>query len=319
MRTNWISRLLRSEAVSNTSIFWFSIIGILSVVFGLPDPEAVDGLNLQWWIVAITSQAVFVLFLIAGRKIVNQLNIDDQVLANLSIIAIAGLARSCVLAVVIAELNLDSSFMFDHPMRLITSVIVCVIWMSALGLLFQSSRDYTVMYRQLLAQRVQLAAAENDTREIPEVLEQWSALRDQIIFATQEAHRHLDFPSESDGQAFQDAALVLGAAVENYVRPASYGLLAGPLAVTTPRVPFAASVKEVLRDWDLPKRGVVAVSGVFVMFASVSRSGGDGFFFGLEYIGFLTLVLWCMSYLVQRFPSRSAQITTSILIGFLVL
>lgn len=312
-RLHWLHQVLRSQAIGNRSIAWFSVIGVMSVVLGLPEPQAIDLANPRWWIIAVASQVVFAIVLIGLRITVNRMKLRNEVIAYLGIIALAGFIRAAVLSGLIAHFNLDSTLSFDNPMRILTSVIVCIMWMSALGLLFQSSSDFTTIYRQLIQQRSQLDAAKRNIKDIPEVLEQWSRIREELILTASRVSAHLDQPNQQDSQALQDAAKALGDALEQQVRPIGRNIIDQEAFQSPARVPFAAAIYEVMRSWSAPITGILTVSGGFVMIASISRAGINGLLFAIEYLVFLWAALSITKHFVTKFPRRSLPISSALL------
>jgi len=315
MHINWPERLLRSEAVSNKSLAWFSVIAVLSVVFTVPEPNDIEITDVRWWACAVSAQVVFVMVLVANRALSARMTSERTAVSRLAMIVIGGCFRAVVLALTLSAFNLDSTFRFDNPMRLLVSVLTCVIWMVALGLLFQNSSDFKVLYLELLRQQVQMAATQTQPSDIPEVLAQWSTLREQILTSADEAHRRLDSVIVPDVQSFQDAVKVLSRAIDSQVRPVSKELL-GTLEINSPKVPYASSIREVLAQWNVPKWNVLAISGLFVLVASVSRANINGLLFALEYAVFLAITLWSVSALIARAPRASSRIALTVLALF---
>jgi len=315
MQIKWPDRLLQSEAVSNKSLAWFSLIAVLSVVLTFPEPNDIDLKDVRWWVCAVSAQVVFIAVIVTIRALSTRIAFGNTTVSRLVMIVIAGCFRAAVLALTVSALNLDSTFRFDNPMRLLVSVLTCVIWMASLGLLFQNSSDFKVMYQELLRQQVQMAATQTQSSDIPEVLEQWSRLREQILTTADEAHRRLDSVVVPDVQSFQDAARVLSQAVDSQVRPMSKELLA-TLEINSPKVPYASSIREVLAQWDVPKWSVLTISGLFVLVASISRANMNGLLFAIEYVAFLAVTLWTVSALIERAPRASAVIALTVLALF---
>ena len=315
MQIKWPDRLLQSEAVSNKSLAWFSLIAVLSVVLTFPEPNDIDLKDVRWWVCAVSAQVVFIAAIVTIRALSPRIAFENTTVSRLIMIVIAGCFRAAVLALTVSALNLDSTFRFDNPMRLLVSVLTCVIWMASLGLLFQNSSDFKVMYQELLRQQVQMAATQTQSSDIPEVLEQWSRLREQILTTADEAHRRLDSVVVPDVQSFQDAARVLSQAVDSQVRPMSKELL-DTLEINSPKVPYASSIREVLAQWDVPKWTVLTISGLFVLVASISRANMNGLLFAIEYVAFLAVTLWTVSALIARAPRASAVIALTVLVLF---
>ncbi|CAB4633423.1 unannotated protein [freshwater metagenome] len=315
MHIKWPERLLQSQAVSNKALVWFSVIAVLSVVFTFPEPTDIDVQDFQWWVCAVLGQAVFVVVLVAIRALSVRSSSEGATAFRLAMIVIAGCFRAVVLALTVSAFNLDSTFRFDNPMRLLVSVVTCVIWMAALGLLFQNSSDFKMMYQELLRQQVQMAATQTRPSDIPEVLAQWSRLREQILTTADEAHRKLDSVIVPDVQSFQDAATILSSTIDAQVRPMSKELL-GTLEINSLKVPHTSSFREVLAQWYVPKWTVLAISGLFVLVASVSRAEINGLLFALEYVAFLATTLWSVSALIARSPRASSVIALTVLVLF---
>ena len=316
MRTSVFTRLLQSEAVSTRTALWFSIVAVLSVVFGLPNPNAVDPLNIQWWVVAAVSQLLFLAVLALFRVITSRLAPEQPALNNLGVLVLTAVSRAIALAFLVELFQLDSSYSFAHPMRLIPTVVMAVVWMSALGLIFQSSHDYKVMYEQLLIQQAQFESTNIDIAELPEVLERWSTLRERLDMTVSQAQDLLDDREISDEESLHDAAKLIGLAVDSHVRPISHGYLKGVQSTTIPNVPFLASVKEVLNDWRAPVLPVTVFTGISVAIASVSRAGFVGLTFAAEYVVVLLFSMVVTNRLVRKYPDQSLTLSIIQLVGF---
>ena len=92
--------------------------------------------------------------------------------------------------------------------------------------------------------------------------------------------------------------------------------LLGTLDLNSPKVPYASSIREVLAQWYVPKWTVLAISGLFVLVASVSRAEINGLLFALEYVAFLATTLWSVSALIARSPRASSVIALTVLVLF---
>ena len=150
-------------------------------------------------------------------------------------------------------------------------------------------------------------------KDIPEVLEQWSRIREELILTASRVSARLDQPNQQDSQALQDAAKAIGDALEQQVRPIGRNIIDQEVFQSPARVPFAAAIYEVMRSWSAPIAGILLVSGGFVMIASISRAGINGLLFAVEYLVFLWTALSITKHFVRKFPRRSLTISSAFL------
>lgn len=307
------SSLFGSATVSWQALAWFAPIGVLVVMLTIPTDGGLAFASAAWWSTAIAAQAIFTAIVLGLGWSTRAIN---RGWVRVAILLLAGGARGAFIGWTIGSFDLTTTVSSNIALRTLNSALVCALWVGAIGLLLQNTRDYREVYRRLVREAVVIhrAALEGAEPIDPVVIAHWQEVRLTLAVtaATAQTQLHQDRALPED---LALAAEVIASAVEQHVRPVSHGLWFGTTD-EPPRLRFGALILECLRPWQLPLGQIMTIMLVVSAIGSTLRAGlFIGLLYALSTVCFAWLMLAGSLVLADRLPRHRRAVGIATLIG----
>lgn len=292
----WLSPL----ALSNTALFWATLIGGFSTLVLVPGTASIGLFSWQWLAVVAASQAAFAIVIIAVRLVAPAPGRGTVFFT----LAISGAIRGLVIGLGAGLLGVSPMTVATLISRSLNSAVISVIGVALIGATLAWRADFRAQYR-LLSDRALLlgSATATDADAVvidPQVLDAWTSMKSDLDTTLKVASDRL--AAGASPTNLNEAADLLTSAIDVRLRPAARAMWQDTESVEQP-LRLRTLLIDTIARWQLPLREILGFLAVVVGIGSLVRSGViDGGAYTLRYIIVTGLMLWCSTSLAKVLP-----------------